>query len=150
MNTGLLITGAAIAALVAGGASATVHKSHHKSNRSSDGMYTAPSQPIPYAQLDSYLAAKPGQRASMGDSGVSMPQSSSQSSGDTGMSPQASSNPGAGDQMGSQNGGMSGAGANGSGATPPASGDSGMSGQSTQDSPATTQGAPDGSSPPPK
>ncbi len=154
MKPHLLMTGAAVAVLVAGGASATIHKSHHKAGWASADMYAAPSQPIPYAQLESYLAAKPSLRASMGDSGAPMPQSSApQSSTDTSMSPPPSPNPepnpGAGDQMGS---GMSGGGSgtDGAGAMAPAPGDSGMTGKSPPDSPATTPGAPDGSSPPPK
>jgi hypothetical protein len=154
MKPHLLMTGAAVAALVAGAASATIHKPHHRSGSTSAGMYAAPSQPIPYAELDGYLAAKPSERASMGDPGAPMPQgSASVSSTDTSMSPPPSPNPepnpGAGDQMGGQNSGMSGSGSgmNATGAKP---GDSGMTGQSPPESPATTQGAPDGSSPPPK
>ncbi|MDQ2861502.1 MAG: hypothetical protein M3T55_12435 [Pseudomonadota bacterium] len=61
MNAKILIAGAAIAALAAGGASAgTRHKSMHphklhKSVAASESKYAAPDQPIPYAQLDSYL-----------------------------------------------------------------------------------------------
>ena len=61
MNAKILIAGAAIAALAAGGASAgTRHKSMHphkmhKAVAASESKYAAPDQPIPYAQLDSYL-----------------------------------------------------------------------------------------------
>jgi hypothetical protein len=153
MKTGLLITGAAIAALAAGGASATVHKSRQKSHAMSANMYAAPSQPIPYAQLDSYLAAKPSQRASMGDSGAQMGSSPTPQTSDTGMSPPAAPDsqpsPGAGDQMGSQNSGNMNS-MSGSNGAPPASGDTGAGTQPPAAGPDTTQGAPDGSSPPPK
>jgi hypothetical protein len=134
MKYGFLITGVAVAALVAGGASATIHKSHHKSHMRGTDMYAAPSQPIPYAQLDSYLAAKPSQRASMGDSGASM--------GSNPAPAAAAPATGAGDQMGNMSSGsMS--------ASPPATGDTGAA--ATPPAPETTQGAPDGSStPPPK
>jgi hypothetical protein len=59
------MTGIAIAALVAGGASATVHKKLHNSRGASASAYATPPQPIPYAQLDSYLNASPRERASM-------------------------------------------------------------------------------------
>ena len=36
----------------------------------SSGTYAAPSQPIPYSQLDNYLHASPSQRASMDFSGA--------------------------------------------------------------------------------
>ena len=61
MNAKILIAGAAIAALAAGGASAATHhkKMHHKMHKSDDmaasSKYAAPDQPIPYAQLDSYM-----------------------------------------------------------------------------------------------
>ena len=145
MRTGLLFTGVAVAALVAGGASATLHKSHHKHHSMGAGdMYAAPAQPIPYAQLDSYLAAKPSQRASMGDSNASMGASAAPQAADNGMSPPASPSPQqapASDQMGSSNSGAM----NGMSSAPPATGDT-----ATPPAPAATQGAPDGSSPPPK
>jgi len=152
MKTGLLITGVAIAALVAGGASATIHKSHHKSHAmSAEAMYAPPTQPIPYAQLDSYLAAKPSQRASMGDSGASMGASPAPQASDTAMTPPAAAPAPAGDQMG----GMSGSSAappatgdTGAAAAPPPAGDTGAA--ATPPAPEATQGAPDGSSPPPK
>ena len=87
MKPYIVITGAAVVALVAGGASATSHKSHHKSHSMSAGMYEAPSQPIPYAQLDSYLAAKPSQRASMVDSGAAMQSSAPPASSDSSTAP---------------------------------------------------------------
>lgn len=52
-----LAAGAALAMLVAGGASAGTHA---KSSTAS----TSPKQPIPYAQLDAYLKASPKERAS--------------------------------------------------------------------------------------
>jgi hypothetical protein len=51
-----LAAGAALAMLVAGGASAGTHKGSTAS--------TSPKQPIPYAQLDAYLKASPKERAS--------------------------------------------------------------------------------------
>jgi hypothetical protein len=52
MNRNLLIIGAAAAALVATGASAATHKHHGHAKRDN---YAAPAQPIPYAELDSYV-----------------------------------------------------------------------------------------------
>jgi hypothetical protein len=159
MRTHFLIAGAAVAALVAGGASATVHRSHHKSHLMAANMYAAPSQPIPYAKLDSYLAAKPSERASMGDNGAPMGSGPMPQASDTGMSPPAAPNPeptpGAGDQMGnsgSMNGvaGSSGAPpAAGDNAGPPATGET-ASPSSPAATPDTTQNPPDGSSTPPK
>jgi len=61
MNAKILIAGVAIAALAAGGASAKTHhkKMHrgHKTEAASESKYAAPDQPVPYAQLDSYLAS---------------------------------------------------------------------------------------------
>jgi hypothetical protein len=151
MRNGLFITGAAITALVAGGASATIHKSHHKSHMGSAEAYAAPSQPIPYAQLDSYLAAKPSQRAAMMDSGASMGAGPTPQTSDTGMSPPAHPSPDQTAPAGDQMGGQTGAAPNdmsGSSGAPAASGDTGASG--APPAPEATQGAPDGSSPPPK
>ena len=106
MNTGILITGVAIAALVAGGASATVHKKLHASHATSGSMYAPPAQPIPYAQLDTYLHSTPSQRASMEMSSGATPQSEATSGA---MTSTATPNPSAGDQI------------SGSSAAPPAS-----------------------------
>ncbi len=62
MNAKILIAGAAIVALTAGGASAaTHHKKMHKMHKSDDmaasSKYAAPDQPIPYAQMDSYMSS---------------------------------------------------------------------------------------------
>jgi hypothetical protein len=61
MNAKILIAGVAIVALAAGGASAKTHhkKMHrgHKTEAASESKYAAPDQPIPYAQLDSYIAS---------------------------------------------------------------------------------------------
>jgi hypothetical protein len=59
MNAKILIAGVAIAALAAGGASATMHKKH---SVSSAGAYAEPAQPIPYSQLDAYMKASPRER----------------------------------------------------------------------------------------
>ena len=54
MNRNLLIvSAAAIAVAAAGGASAATHKHHH--GMSGRGRYAAPSQPIPYDQVDAYV-----------------------------------------------------------------------------------------------
>jgi hypothetical protein len=69
MNVKILIAGVAIAALAAGGASAAAHKKMHKGHKmesASSSKYAAPDQPIPYAQLDSYLASH-GMSSSSGD-----------------------------------------------------------------------------------
>jgi hypothetical protein len=152
MKAHILITGAAVAALIAGGASATIHKSHHRSGLMSSGMYAAPSKPIPYAQLDSYLSARPSQRIPMGDSGASMGSGPTPQAADSSMSPPAPSNAepasGAGDHMGTPN---TGAGdMSGSSGAAPATGDTGAATQQPPASPDTTQGSADGSSPPPK
>ena len=54
-----VLAGAAALALIAGGASAATHKHH----AAAAGSYAAPSQPIAYAKLDSYLKASPAKRA---------------------------------------------------------------------------------------
>jgi hypothetical protein len=138
MKTALLIAGAAVAGMVAGGAAATTHKSHRSHTMSSDGgAYAAPAQPIPYVQLDSYIHASPSQRASMGGSspgmsptdnaqgGMSQGGMSQGSGGD--MSSSAAPNPGAGDQM-------SGGAAAGSSMSPSTE-DSGKMGQSQPGNP---------------
>src|SRR5262249_6714004 len=57
MKTVLLVAGAAALALSAGQALATAHHKH------AGATIAGPKQPIPYAQLDAYLKAKPAQRA---------------------------------------------------------------------------------------
>jgi hypothetical protein len=60
-----LVAGVAIAALVAGAASA--HKTRHHVRHSGGGSaaFAEPAQPIPYAELDHYLHASPRERASI-------------------------------------------------------------------------------------
>ena len=65
MNAKILIAGVAMAALAAGGASATMHKKH-----SAAGAYAEPAQPIPYSQLDAYMKASPRQRQQILASGA--------------------------------------------------------------------------------
>jgi hypothetical protein len=59
MNVKILIAGAAIAALAAGGASAATHKKVHKIHHTAPRVeaYAPPDQPIQYDQLDAYLAS---------------------------------------------------------------------------------------------
>jgi hypothetical protein len=61
MKTVLLAAGAAALALSAGQALANTHSKHHKGATASAAA--GPAQPIPYAQLDSYLKASSSQRA---------------------------------------------------------------------------------------
>ena len=61
MNAKVLIAGVAIAVMATGAASAKTMK--HK--MSSGGSYAAPSQPIPYSQMDAYMKASPKQRTAM-------------------------------------------------------------------------------------
>jgi hypothetical protein len=51
-----VLAGAAVLALIAGGASAATH------NHKSAGAYAEPSQPVAYAKLDDYLKASPAKR----------------------------------------------------------------------------------------
>lgn len=68
MNAKVLIAGVAVAAMVCGAASARTHAMHrHASGAMS---YAAPSQPIPYGQLDAYLKASPKQRTAMMSGGA--------------------------------------------------------------------------------
>ena len=62
MNSKILITGAVVAILAAGAASASPR---HHGDASGRGKYAAPAQPIPYAQLDAYLKATPKERMAM-------------------------------------------------------------------------------------
>ncbi|HXV01700.1 MAG TPA: hypothetical protein VG166_14500 [Caulobacteraceae bacterium] len=66
MITKLLVAGAAIAALSCG--AATAHARHHHHLRHSGLTYAAPPQPIPYAQLDSYLRGSSRERMAIGAS----------------------------------------------------------------------------------
>ena len=66
MKTIAMAAGAAAMLLTAGAADAASkhHKKHHHRGHAATMSYASPPQPIPYAQLDSYLAASPRQRAS--------------------------------------------------------------------------------------
>jgi hypothetical protein len=55
MNRKLLVLSVAALALAATGASAKTHKHHHGGRMAEGGKYAAPAQPIPYAELDSYV-----------------------------------------------------------------------------------------------
>jgi molybdate transport system ATP-binding protein len=57
MKTQVLFVGVAVALMAAGGASARA--------KMAGGAYAAPSQPIPYSQLDAYVKASPKQRAAI-------------------------------------------------------------------------------------
>ncbi|MGH7022715.1 MAG: hypothetical protein ACREEB_03890 [Caulobacteraceae bacterium] len=61
MITRLLIAGAAIGALAAGGASAHV-RHHHRRAHSAGYSYAEPAQPIPYAEVGHYLRSSPRER----------------------------------------------------------------------------------------
>jgi len=65
VNTKLLIAGVAIAAIAAGGASAHTARNFHRAMREAKITYSAPAQPIPYAELDHYLHASRAERRSM-------------------------------------------------------------------------------------
>jgi len=101
MNTRYLIAGVAVAALMAGGVSATTHRLSHKSRMIASSEYAAPSQPIPYAQLDSYLHASSSGKASIVASAGSMPQGDTSQSGPPqgSMSSSATPDSGASDHM---------------------------------------------------
>ena len=68
MNAKILIAGVAVAAMVCGAASARTHAKHH--HASGGVSYAAPSQPIPYSQLDAYVKAAPKQRSAMMSGGA--------------------------------------------------------------------------------
>ena len=93
MNTKLILAGAALSLCVGGVASA-----HGKS---SSMNYAAPSEPIPYSQLDAYLSASPQQRMAMNNSsnpsmGATTPAATTPAPGDTAVNPMpASPTPGA-------------------------------------------------------
>jgi hypothetical protein len=65
VNIRLLIAGAAIGALAAGGASAHTARHFHRAMREASITYRAPAQPVPYAQLDHYLHASRAERKSI-------------------------------------------------------------------------------------
>jgi hypothetical protein len=56
-----ILAGAAVLALIAGGASAATHT--HKGGQKSAGAYAPPSQPVAYSKLDAYLKVAPTKRA---------------------------------------------------------------------------------------
>ncbi len=72
MNAKVLIAGVAVAVMATGAASAKTM---------SGGTYAAPSQPIPYSQLDSYMKASPKKRAAMSASGMGTDASATTTSG---------------------------------------------------------------------
>jgi len=63
MKLQVLVTGAAIAALAVGAASAATHHRRHAAKGESLGQYAPPAQPIAYSKLDAYMKASPKQRA---------------------------------------------------------------------------------------
>ena len=66
MKPTLLVASVAVAALAAGAASAHHHRYHHaRSHHVRSLAYAAPAQPVPYAEVDHYLRATPGERRSM-------------------------------------------------------------------------------------
>jgi hypothetical protein len=65
MNAKVLIAGVAVAVMATGAVSAKTTK-----HSTSGGAYAAPSQPIPYGQMDAYMKASPKQRAAMSASGM--------------------------------------------------------------------------------
>jgi hypothetical protein len=80
--TKLLIAGAAIAALTSG--AATAHVRHHHHMRHARMTYAEPAQPIPYAQLDTYLRGSARERMAIGAStGVAADTSASSGTGYT-------------------------------------------------------------------
>ncbi|MEO8813344.1 MAG: hypothetical protein ABI376_10590 [Caulobacteraceae bacterium] len=82
MNTRLLIAGVAIAALAAGAASARTH--HHTTRHTMRGPnYAAPSQPIPYGQLDAYVGGHGNGMAMSSSPGTAVAGSSSDTSATT-------------------------------------------------------------------
>ena len=92
MNAKVLIAGVAVAVMATGAVSAETMK-----HSMSGGSYAAPSQPIPYGQMDSYMKASPKQRAAMNANGMSADTSATASSGSgmnssNGMSNGSSSN----------------------------------------------------------
>ena len=81
MNAKVLTAGVAVAVMVAGASSAKTHMSrkHHETG----GSYAAPSQPIPYSQMDAYMKASPKQRMAMESSGSAATGSSADTSATT-------------------------------------------------------------------
>ncbi len=78
MNAKVLIAGVAVAVMATGAASAKTMK-----HSMSGGTYAAPSQPIPYGQLDGYMKASPKQRAAMSASGMGTDASATTTAGST-------------------------------------------------------------------
>ena len=76
MNAKILITGVALAVMATGAVSAKTMK-----NSASGGSYAAPSQPVPYGQMDSYMKATPKQRAAMSANGAGADTSATATSG---------------------------------------------------------------------
>ncbi len=134
MNAKVLIAGVAIAAMASGAVSAKTMKHHKTSSGMSGGSYAAPSQPIPYAQMDSYMKASPRQRTAM-MSGMSS--DTAMSSGAAGTSNMGSAGADTGGVMSGSSmstGSMSG----GSMSPPVNSGTPPMAGSTTTTTPPTT------------
>ncbi len=88
MNRKLLVMSVTAAVLAAGATSATtMHKKH---SMSEGGHYAAPSQPIPYAQLDAYLTGSRSERQQIEAQGASKDAQTAQN----GMSNPATANQG--------------------------------------------------------
>ena len=80
MNAKVLIAGVAVAVMATGAVSAKTMK-----HSTSGGSYAAPSQPIPYGQMDAYMKATPKQRAAMSAGGASADTSATTSAGSSNM-----------------------------------------------------------------
>ncbi len=76
MNAKVLIAGVAVAVMATGAVSAKTMK-----HSTSGGSYAAPTQPIPYGQMDSYMKASPKKRAAMSASGMGTDASATTTSG---------------------------------------------------------------------
>ena len=74
MNAKVLIAGVAVAVMATGAVSAKTM---------SGGTYAAPSQPIPYDQLDGYMKASPKKRAAMSATSSAADTSATATSGST-------------------------------------------------------------------
>jgi hypothetical protein len=80
MNAKVLIAGVAVAVMATGAVSAKTMK-----HSTSGGAYAAPSQPIPYGQLDGYMKASPKQRAAMSANGMGADTSATAPAGSSNM-----------------------------------------------------------------
>ena len=138
MNAKVLIAGVAVAVMATGAVSAKTMKHHKMSSGMSGGSYAAPSQPIPYSQMDSYMAASPKARSAMMSGGGGMSSDSGMSSGASPSSSMGGAAPDAGGSMSSPPSAPSGSMAPGA-ATPPVNdGTPPMTGSTPPTTPPTT------------